>query len=379
MTQEIIPFRIAIRPEEIDDLVDRLNRTRWPEPETVEDWTQGAPLKYVRDLCRYWADGYRWREREERLNAFPQFRTELDGLGIHFLHVRSPHPGALPLVLTHGWPGSFVEFLEVIGPLTDPVAHGADASDAFHLVIPSLPGYAFSDKPSSPGWGVQRTARAWAELMARLGYLRYGAQGGDWGSAVTTSLGGQDPEHVAGIHLNMVIGFPGPDDGELTEAEQSSVAAFNYYNEWDSGYSKEQSTRPQTIGYALVDSPAGQCAWILEKFWAWTDSSGDPVKLLGADRILDNIMLYWLPQTGASSARMYWESFRGGFTPDPVGVPMGGSLFPKEIFRASRRWAARQYQDIRYWSEPSIGGHFAAFEQPALFVDEVRAFFRTVR
>jgi pimeloyl-ACP methyl ester carboxylesterase len=379
MTQEIIPFRIATRPEEIDDLIDRLSRTRWPEPETVEDWTQGVPLGYVQDLCRYWADGYSWSEREERLNAFAQFRTDLDGLGIHFLHVRSPHPDALPLVLTHGWPGSFVEFLEVIGPLTDPVAHGADASDAFHLVIPSLPGYAFSDKPSAPGWGVQRTARAWAQLMVRLGYSRYGAQGGDWGSAVTTSLGVQDPEHVVGIHLNMVIGFPGRDEGELTKEEEASMAAIGYYNDWDSGYSKEQSTRPQTIGYALVDSPAGQCAWILEKFWAWTDTSGDPVKVLGADRILDNIMLYWLPQTGASSARMYWESFRGGFAPDVVSVPMGGSLFPKEIFRASRRWAARQYQDIRYWGEPPVGGHFAAFEQPAIFVDEVRAFFRTVR
>ncbi len=378
MTHEIIPFRIEIRPEEIDDLANRLSRTRWPEPETVDDWSQGVPLGYVRDLCHYWADGYRWSEREERLNSFPQFRTEIDGLGIHFLHVPSPHPDALPLVMTHGWPGSFVEFLEVIGPLTDPGAHGADAADAFHLVIPSLPGYAFSDKPSSPGWGLQRTARAWAQLMARLGYNRYGAQGGDWGSGVTTSLGLQDPEHVVGIHLNMVIGFPGPDDGELTEAEQESMAAVTYYNDWDSGYSKQQSTRPQTIGYALVDSPAGQCAWILEKFWSWTDTSGDPVGALGADRVLDNVMLYWLPQTAASSARMYWESFRA-FTFDPVSVPMGGSVFPKEIFRASRRWAARQYQDIRYWGEPPVGGHFAAFEQPEIFVDEVRAFFRTVR
>jgi pimeloyl-ACP methyl ester carboxylesterase len=378
MSPEIIPFQIAIGPEEIDDLLDRLRRTRWPEQETVSDWSQGVPLEYVQDLCHYWADGYTWNEREKRLNAFPQFKTEIDDLGIHFLHVRSPQPDAFPLVLTHGWPGSFVEFLEVIGPLTDPLAHGADAADAFHLVIPSLPGYAFSDKPSASGWGVQQTARAWAQLMARLGYDRYGAQGGDWGAMVTTSLGAQDPEHVAGIHLNMVIGFPGPDDGDLTAQEQSAMTAIKYYNDWDSGYSKEQSTRPQTVGYALVDSPAGQCAWILEKFWAWTDTSGDPVGALGADRILDNIMLYWLPQTAASSARMYWESFRGPAF-DPVGVPMGGSVFPKEIFRASRRWAARQYQDIRYWSEPPVGGHFAAFEQPAIFVDELRAFFRLVR
>jgi pimeloyl-ACP methyl ester carboxylesterase len=378
MTDQIIQFRIAIRPEEIDDLVDRLGRTRWPEAETVSDWSQGVPLGYVRDLCRYWADGYRWSEREERLNSFPQFKTEIDGLGIHFLHVRSPHPEALPLVMTHGWPGSFVEFLEVIGPLADPVAHGGDAADAFHLVIPSLPGYAFSDKPSSPGWGVKRTAGAWTQLMARLGYDQYGAQGGDWGALVTTGIGVLDPEHVVGVHINMVVGLPGPDEGDLTEAEQSAMASVAYYNDWDSGYSKEQSTRPQTIGYALVDSPAGQCAWILEKFWSWTDTAGDPVGALGADRILDNIMLYWLPQTGASSARMYWESFRAPIL-DPVTVPMGGTVFPKEIFRASRRWASRRFQDIRYWSEPAVGGHFAAFEQPAIFVDEVRAFFRTVR
>ena len=378
MTEEIIPFRIAIPPEEIVDLADRLNRTRWPEPETVDDWSQGVPLGYVRDLCRYWAESYKWSEREERLNSFPQFRTEVDGLGIHFLHVRSPHPQAMPLVMTHGWPGSFVEFLEVIGPLTDPAAHDADPADAFHLVIPSLPGFAFSDKPSSPGWGVERTARVWAQLMARLGYSRYGAQGGDWGSGVTFSLGIQDPEHVVGIHLNMIIAFPGPDDGELTEAEQAAMASVTYYNDWDSGYSKEQSTRPQTIGYALVDSPAGQCAWILEKFWAWTDTSGDPIGAIGADPILDNIMLYWLPRTAASSARMYWESF-AKLAFDPVSVPMGGSVFPKEIVRGSRRWASRQFQDIRYWGEPTVGGHFAAFEQPEVFVNEVRAFFRTVR
>jgi pimeloyl-ACP methyl ester carboxylesterase len=214
--------------------------------------------------------------------------------------------------------------------------------------------------------------------MARLGYDRYGAQGGDWGALVTTGIGVLDPEHVVGVHINMVVGLPGPDEGDLTEAEQSAMAAVAYYNDWDSGYSKEQSTRPQTIGYALVDSPAGQCAWILEKFWSWTDTAGDPVGALGADRILDNIMLYWLPQTGASSARMYWESFRAPIL-DPVMVPMGGTVFPKEIFRASRRWASRRFQDIRYWSEPAVGGHFAAFEQPAIFVDEVRAFFRTVR
>lgn len=378
MTDEIIPFAIDVSKGEIDDLRDRLQRTRWPDDATVGDWSQGVPLAYVKDLCSYWTNGYDWPARQKRLNDFPQFRTAIDGLGIHFLHVRSPHPEAMPLVLTHGWPGSIVEFLEAIGPLTDPPSHGGNAADAFHVVAPSLPGYAFSDKPNSTGWGIQKTARTWAKLMSRLGYDRYVAQGGDWGSMVTTSLGIQDPDHVAGIHLNMVIAFPGPDDGEPTDMEQAALAGVNGYMANDSGYSKQQSTRPQTLGYALVDSPAGQCAWILEKFWSWSDTGGDPVGALGADRILDNVMLYWLPATGASSARMYWESFSNPPF-DPVTVPMGASVFPKEIFRCSRRWASRQYQDIRYWNEPPVGGHFAAFEQPALFVDEVRACFRLLR
>ena len=378
MSEEVVPFTIDVAAAELDDLRNRLRRTRWAETATVGDWSQGVPLAYLQDLCRYWADNYDWQARQKRLNDFPQFRTEIDGLVIHFLHVRSPHPGAMPLVLTHGWPGSFVEFIEAIGPLTDPPAHGGDAADAFHVIVPSLPGYGFSEKPSATGWGVQKTARAWASLMSRLGYDRYVAQGGDWGSMVTTSIGIQDPEHVIGIHLNMVIGFPGPDDGELTELEQGALAGVNDYLANDSGYSKQQSTRPQTLGYALVDSPAGQCAWILEKFWSWSDTGGDPVGALGADRILDNVMLYWLPATAASSARMYWESFSNPPL-DPVTVPMGASIFPKEIFRSSRRWAARQFQDIRYWGQPTVGGHFAAFEQPELFVDEVRACFRTVR
>jgi len=300
-------------------------------------------------------------------------------LGVHFLHVRSPNEHALPLVLTHGWPGSVVEFLDVIGPLTDPAAHGGDPADAFHVVCPSLPGYGFSDKPTSTGWGVERIGQAWAALMARLGYDRYGAQGGDWGAGVTTNIGQTDPEHVVGIHLNMLTARPHADDlADMTESEQASVASLQHYQDWDSGYSKQQSTRPQTLGYALADSPAGQCGWILEKFWSWTDTDGDPVAALGADRILDNVMLYWLAGTAASSARLYWESFRrarGG----NVEVPTGVSIFPKEIFRASRRWAERQFTDIRQWHELSAGGHFAAFEQPETFVDEVRSFFRLVR
>ncbi len=378
MTTAIEPFQVAVTSSAIGDLRERLNRARWPEPATVTDWSQGVPLGYLQDLCRYWRDDYDWTARQDRLNSFPQYRAEIDGLGVHFIHVPSPHPGALPLILTHGWPGSVVEFLEVIPALVDPTLEGGDPADAFHVVVPSLPGYGFTDRPAETGWGIERTARAWAELMSRLGYRRYGAQGGDWGSMVTTSIGQQDPGHVAGIHLNMVLGFPGPDDGEMTEMEQSAMARVQDYNEWDSGYMKQQGTRPQTLGYGLVDSPVGQCAWILEKFWSWSDTDGDPVGALGADRILDNVMLYWLTATGASSARMYWESIRNPPF-GPVSVPMGASVFPKEIFRCSRRWAERQFADIRYWGEPEVGGHFAAFEQPAIFVEELRRFFATVR
>jgi pimeloyl-ACP methyl ester carboxylesterase len=378
VSDEIVPFRIEVSEADIRDLASRLARARWPERETVTDWSQGVPLEYLKDLCRHWAESYDWRQREAHLNAFPQFRTEIDGLGIHFLHVRSPVADALPLVMTHGWPGSVVEFLEVIGPLTDPVAHGGDAADAFHVVCPSLPGYGFSDKPSATGWGVERTAAAWMQLMARLGYDRYGAQGGDWGSAVTSHLATVDPSHVVGIHLNMLTVGPGRDPGELTEAEAAALESLRHHEQWGTGYSKEQSTRPQTVGYALVDSPVGQCAWILEKFWDWTDTDGDPVDVLGADRILDNVMLYWLTGSGASSARLYWESFRG-LRPGNVAAPTGVSIFPKEIFRPSRRWAERRYTNIVHWDELSRGGHFAAFEQPALFVEQLRTFFRLVR
>jgi pimeloyl-ACP methyl ester carboxylesterase len=373
------PFRIEIDEERLSDLRQRLHRTRWPEAETVDDWSQGIPLAYVQDLCRYWADEYDWRRCEDRLNGFPQFRTEIDGLGIHLMHVRSPHPGALPLLITHGWPGSVVEFHKVIQPLVDPTAHGGDAADAFHVVCPSLPGYGFSDKPARQGWGVERIARAWAQLMARLDYDRYGAQGGDWGATVTTSIGQQDAEHLAGIHITMPS--VGPDKatlGELTPREEAALAGLAQYRKWDSGYSKQQATRPQTLGYALVDSPAGQCAWIVEKFWAWTDCDGHPENVLTRDELLDNVMLYWLTASGASSARLYWESFTRT-NRDPVDVPTGCSIFPKEIFRPSRRWVERRFTDLRYWNELDRGGHFAALEQPASFVDEVRSFFRQVR
>jgi pimeloyl-ACP methyl ester carboxylesterase len=374
----IAPFRIATPDEQLTDLRDRLRATRWPEAETVDDWSQGIPLAYVKELCHYWSDEYDWRRTESRLNSIPQFTTELDGLKVHFLHVRSPHPGALPLIVTHGWPGSVVEFMKVIGPLTDPVAHGGDASDAFDVICPSLPGYGYSEKPDRAGWGVERISGAWTQLMARLGYDRYGAQGGDWGAMVTTAIGHQDAAHLAGIHLNMPVARPTAEDMEdLTEQEQAALAASVHYQRWESGYFKEQSTRPQTVGYGLVDSPAAQCAWIVEKFWAWTDCAGHPENALSRDELLDNVMLYWLPGAGASSARLYWESRRG--STDPIIVPTGCSIFPKEIARTSRRWAARRYTDIRYWNELDRGGHFAAFEQPELFVQELRSFFRLVR
>jgi epoxide hydrolase len=380
------PFAIEIPEGELRDLRERLARTRWPERETVEDWTQGVPLAYLKDLCGYWGERYDWRAAEASLNALPQFRTVIDELGIHFLHIRSPHPEALPLVITHGWPGSIVEFLKVIGPLTDPTAHGGDPGDAFHLVCPSLPGYGFSDQPTRPGWGVQHIAAAWTVLMARLGYERYGAQGSDWGTSISASVGQQDPDHVAGIHLTPPLAPPDPATfNDLTQRERAALASMKRSAEWESGYSQEQSTRPQTIGYALVDSPAALCAWIIEKFWAWTDCDGHPENVLTRDELLDNLMLYWLPGTGASSARLYWESSRlvnewiFGPTDDTVAVPTGCSIFPKEIQRPSRRWAEKRFPDIRYWNEPDRGGHFAAFEQPELFVEEVRAFFRLVR
>ncbi len=380
VSDEIIPCRINVPERDLIELRDRLARTRWPDAETVDDWSQGIPLAYVQDLCAHWASKYDWRTTEARLNAFGSQRTEIDGIGIHFLHARSPEPAALPLVLTHGWPGSIIEFHKVIGPLVDPVAHGGDAADAFHVVCPSLPGYGFSDRPTRAGWKVPRIAAAWAELMARLGYDRYGAQGGDWGSSVTTSIAQQDAEHVVGIHLNMVIAIPDLSMGEPTDQERGALAAFKHYQAEESGYSIQQSTRPQTLGYGLADSPAAQAAWIVEKLFAWTDCDGHPENILTRDEMLDNVMLYWLPNAGASSARLYWESFNDFDTQfAPVTVPVGVSTFPKELSRPSRRWAEPRFSDIRHWNELDKGGHFAAFEQPKTFVDEVRCFFRLVR
>jgi len=375
---ELTPFLVDVPEAELEDLRVRLGRTRWAEPETVADWSQGVPVAYLRDLCEYWREDYDWRRTQARLNAIPQFRTEIDGVRIHFLHARSPHPDALPLLITHGWPGSVVEFLDVIGPLVDPPRYGGSAADAFDVVCPSLPGYGFSDKPDRPGWGTRRIAAAWSELMARLGYDRYGAQGGDWGSIVTLRLAEQDAGRLAGIHLNSLL-VPRTDmEGELAEDERAALADFGQHRRWDTGYSKQQATRPQTLGYGLVDSPVAQCAWIVEKLWAWTDCDGHPENVLTRDEILDNVMLYWLPGTGASSARLYWESYRD-IELESIAVPAGYSVFPKEILRVSRRWAERRFSDLRHWNELDRGGHFPAFEQPALFIDEVKASFRHVR
>jgi pimeloyl-ACP methyl ester carboxylesterase len=374
-------FRLEVPESELDDLRYRLARTRWPEAATVGGWTQGVPLDYARELCDYWARQYDWRRCEAELNALPQFRTGLDGGGddtveVHLIHARSRHPSAMPLLLTHGWPGSIVEFLGIINALTDP----PDPQDAFHVVIPSLPGFGLSGKPSAAGWGVERMATAWAQLMDRLGYDRYAAQGGDWGSMITSALGTGAPENLIGIHLTMpMAAAPAEQDAEpLTKPEQKALAAYKTFQKAGTGYSSEQSTRPQTLGYGLADSPSGQCTWIAEKFWDWTDCAGHPENVIARDRLLDNVMFYWLPSAAASSARLYWESYKSRRM-DEVPVPTGVSLFPHEIMRLPRSWIERRFTDLRYWNEPEVGGHFAAMEQPEIFVDELRTFFRKLR
>jgi epoxide hydrolase len=365
-------FRLNVSAAVLDDLRERLMRTRWPERQTVDGSEQGVPLADAKSLCAYWRDVYDWRRCEAQLNALGQFRTIIDGLGIHFLHVRSPEADALPLILTHGWPGSIVEFLKVVGPLSNPAAHGGNPRNAFHVVVPSLPGYGFSDRPSERGWSVQRIAGAWTELMRRLGYQRFVAQGGDWGSAVTSAMAAAKPPELAAIHLNMVIAQPLPEDlATLSESEKEALADLKRFSTVGQGYSAVQGTRPQTIGYALSDSPIGQAMWIFEKLTEWSDCGGDPLSVFNYGEILDNIMLYWLPGTAASSARLYWESHRT-FAMGPTDLPVACSIFPKEIVRSSRRWAERKYPNLIYWGEPQRGGHFAAFEQPELFVTEIR-------
>jgi epoxide hydrolase len=382
MTTQIKPFTLEITDDQLRDLRERLRRTRWPEAEPVDDWSQGIPSSYLRELCRFWEADDDQRRVERRLNGVPQFRTEIDGLAIHFLQFRSPEEHALPLLMTHGWPGSVLEFLNVAQALSNPAGNGGDRTDAFHVVCPSLPGYGFSDKPATSGVGLDWIARAWVELMTRLGYDRYGAQGGDWGAHVSTRVARIDPERVVGIHLNLATASPKAliGLGDLTDLEREYLAALDLYRQREAGYATQQSTRPQTLGYGLVDSPAALCAWIVEKFFSWTDCDGHPENAVRRDELLDNVMMYWLPAAGASSARLYWESFADAAADfEPIAVPTGYSVFPREVFRLSRRWAETRFTELRYFNELDRGGHFAALEQPGLFVDEVRRAFRPMR
>jgi pimeloyl-ACP methyl ester carboxylesterase len=388
-TTEIPPFRIEIPDEQIDNLRQRVAATRWPTKELVPDRSQGVQLATLQELARYWTSEYVWRKCEARLNGLPQFTTEIDEVEIHFIHVRSRHENALPLIITHGWPGSVIELLDTVGPLTDPTAHGGNPEDAFHLVLPSLPGYGFSGEPTELGWESGRIARAWAELMDRLGYTRYVAQGGDVGAAVTDAMGRQAPEGLLGIHLNLLAGAIGLKDQLPAESEQERAAhdALATFTRDGFGYFLEQSTRPQTIGYSLLDSPVGLAAWMLDhdtdSYYKMSHAFVDkqPTGGLTRDSIVDNITLYWLTGTGASAARWYWEFGRAqaGEAPPPVSVPVGFTTFPGEIWAAPRSWVETVYPNLAYFNEVDSGGHFAAWEEPELFSTEVRAAFSSLR
>jgi pimeloyl-ACP methyl ester carboxylesterase len=389
---EVRPFHLEIPEERIDDLRRRIAATRWPTKELVEDRSQGVQLATMQELARYWETDYDWRKAEAKLNALPQFTTEIDGVEIHFIHVRSQHEDALPLIMTHGWPGSVIELLETVGPLTDPTAHGGDAHDAFHLVLPSLPGYGFSSEPAELGWNVIRVAQAWAELMQRLGYSRYVAQGGDVGAAVTDTMGRQAPEGLLGIHTNLLVTALGGPLSAETEQERAAAEALAAFRETGFGYFLEMATRPQTIGYALLDSPVALAAWLLDHD---TDSyykisrafvDGEPVGNLTRETIVDNITLYWLTGTGASAARSYWEDGRAraqaeasGQAPPEVSLPVGFTTFPGEIWRTPRSWVDKSYPNVTYFNEVDKGGHFAAWEEPQLFSEELRAAFTSLR
>ena len=374
----VTPWKIGIPEGDLDDLRHRLRSARYPEKETVDDTSQGPQLNHFVALMEYWRDHYDWRRAERMLNGFGQYRTEIDGLGIHFIYVRSRHENALPMILTHGWPGSIVEFHKVIGPLVDPTAFGGDAKDAFHVVIPSLPGFGFSDKPKAPGWNVDRIARAWEVLTKRLGYDRYVAQGGDWGAVVTTRMAAAKQEGLLAVHLNFPIFLPPPVEGTPTEEEKAAIARAKHFFDQLSGYSNIQKTRPQTIGYALTDSPVAQAAWIYDRFITSTDSNNQPEKVLTKDEMLDDIMIYWLTGTAASSSRLYWESFKD-LTTVKLDIPVGCTVFPGDVLTSPMVWAERIFSKLIYWNRAERGGHFAALEQPKIFVREVRDCFRSVR
>jgi pimeloyl-ACP methyl ester carboxylesterase len=374
-------FEVRVEDSVLEDLRSRLARTRFPDQIDGTGWEYGIPVDYLRELVAYWQNGYDWRAAEARLNQFAHFRTTIDGQSIHFIHARSPRADALPVLITHGWPGSVVEFLDVIPRLTDPEAHGGEAADAFHVVAPSLPGYGFSEPTRTRGWDPWRIARAFVELMARLDYARYGAQGGDWGAQVATRIGALDADHCAAIHLNMPIANRPDQETPLSDDEKTDLAGLANFRREESGYAQEQGTKPQTLGVALNDSPAGLLAWIVEKFRTWSDCGGRPENAFTRDQLLTNVMTYWVTQTITSSVRLYWElqhtsSEQGA--PEFVGVPTGIARYPMEPLRLPRSWVERRY-NVTYWADMPRGGHFAAMEQPALFVDDLRKFFRTVR
>ena len=378
-TKDLAPFTVHVPQTALDDLKRRLAAARWPDKETAADWSQGVPLAKAQALVEYWRTRYDWRRVENSLNSLPQFRTQIDGLGIYFIHVRSKHENALPIILTHGWPGSIIEFLQVIGPLTDPTAHGGKAEEAFHVVIPSLPGFGFSDKPTEVGWGLPRIANAWAVLMVRLGYSHYVAQGGDWGAGVTSWMAKQHVTGLDAIHLNLPILFPPPPPpaGGYTVAEQQALDHLGKYVSDASGYASIQGTRPQTLGYGLSDSPVGQAMWIYEKLQGWSDNRAG--EAISTDRMLDDITLYWLTDTAASSARLYYESFAKDFVRIPLDLPVAVSVFKGDFFTPPKVWGDETYSKLFYWNEVPKGGHFAALEQPDLFVAELRKSFAQVR
>lgn len=393
-SEAIRPYHIHVDEAQLSELRKRIAATRWPDKETVNDVSQGVQLAQVQALVKYWGDGYDWRKAEAKLNALPEFITTIDGVDIQFIHVRSRHPNAMPLILTHGWPGSQFEFLKTIGPLTDPTAYGGRAEDAFDVIIPSIPGHGFSGKPTELGWGPDRVAKAWDVLMKRLGYSHYVSQGGDHGSVISDALGRLAPPGLLGIHLNMPATVPpelvkpinsgDPAPAGLTDPERRAYTSLSTFFGRNAAYGAMMVTRPQTIGYLLADSPTGTAAWMYEKFAAWTDSDGKPERVLSRDEMLDDISLYWLTDTGASSSRFYWENNNNNFSAaaqktTDIKVPVAITVFPHEIYQAPKTWAQRAYPSLSYFNVVSKGGHFAAWEQPQLFSEELREAFRPLR